>query len=178
MNTFLAHILPSTNLYDGNKVIPLSNDEFRNLITVSMDLFVQKTNPPILIEHEQKGKVFGKVLGVFEDEEGIYVSFEVPEKIAAGINNEEYRFVSPTIAWNFKGDDYDPEEDNTYPAALLEVSLVSVPRHYTRQQDLQELNQSRMGVYHQWDGSYFALRGAENAALVANLDKHLKDLIR
>jgi hypothetical protein len=177
MNTFLAHILPSSNLYDGDKTIPLSNEEFRNLITLSMDLFVQKTNPPILIEHEQKGKVFGKVLGVFEDEEGIYCSFQVTDDIAKGIDNGEYRFVSPTIAWNFKADDYNEEEDNTYPAALLEVSLVSVPRHYTRQQDLQELNQSMLGIYNAWDGSYFALRGAEEAALLANVDGHLKRLI-
>ena len=43
-----------------------------------------------------------------------------------------FRFVSPTIAWGFEADD-----NQTYPAALLEVSLVSVPRHYTRQPDLQ-----------------------------------------
>jgi hypothetical protein len=132
-----------------------------------------------LIEHQRNGKVYGKVLGVFEDDDGIYASFSVNEEIAEGIESGNYRFVSPTIAWNFAADDYDLEEDNRYPAALLELSLVSVPRHYTRQNDLQELNVSMMGVYHQWDNEteLYELRGAEGASMLANIDKALKDII-
>jgi len=178
-NTFLAHILPNTDLFDGERTLPLSDPYFRTLIVQSMQAFVDKTQPSVLIEHQRNGKVYGKVLGVFEDDDGIYASFSVNEEIAEGIENGNYRFVSPTIAWNFAADDYDIEEDNRYPAALLELSLVSVPRHYTRQNDLQELNVSMMGVYHQWDNEteLYELRGAEGASMLANIDKALKDII-
>ena len=176
-NTFLAHILPNDDLFDGTRILPLSNPDFKSLIIQSMQAFVDKTQPSVLIEHKREGKVYGKVLGVFGDDEGIYATFEVNEEIAEGIENGEYRFVSPTIAWNFKADDYKEYEDNVYPAALLELSLVSIPRHYTRQQDLQELNVSMMGVYHAWDGSYYALQGAERATLMPGIDKHLKGLL-
>ena len=178
-HTYLAHILPSTDLYDGQKMIPLSDPMFRAAIIRSMQEFVNKTQPPILIEHKREGKSYGKVIGLFEDDEGIYVSFEVVDDIREGMENGEFRFVSPTIAWNFKADDYNPEEDNVYPAALLEVSLVSVPRHYTRQQDLQELNVSMMGIYSQWSGEceYYELKGAERASLLAGIDKALDTIL-
>ena len=144
---YLAHILPASDLYDGDKLIPLGDSLFRSAIIKSVQAFVDKTMPPILLEHQRDGKSYGKILGVFEDDDGIYVSMEPNDDVAEGIDKGEYRFVSPTIAWNFAADDYDPSLDNKYPAALLEVSLVSVPRHYTRQQDLQELNSSMLGTY-------------------------------
>lgn len=178
-NTHLAHILPNTDLFDGQRTIPLSDPHFRSLIVQSMAAFVEKTQPSVLIEHQRNGKVYGKVLGVFEDEDGIYASFSVNDDIAEGIEKGEYRFVSPTIAWNFAADDYDVDEDNVYPAALLELSLVSVPRHYTRQADLQELNVSMMGLYHQWDNDteMYEMKGAEGASMLAGIDKALKDII-
>ncbi len=178
-NTFLAHILPNTDLFDGQRTLPLSDPEFRSIIVQSMQAFVDKCQPNVLIEHNRNGKSYGKVLGVFEDGDGIYASFEVNDDIAEGIEKGEYRFVSPTIAWAFAADDYDPELDNRYPAALLELSLVSVPRHYTRQNDLQELNVSMMGVYHQWDyeSEMYEMKGAEGASMLAGIDKALKDII-
>ena len=179
-NTYLAHILPDTDLFDGQRTIPLSDPMFRSLIVQSMQAFVDKAQPSVLIEHQRNGKSYGKVLGVFQDDDGIFASFSVNDDIAAGIEKGEYRFVSPTIAWNFAADDYDEEEDNRYPAALLELSLVSVPRHYLRQQDLQELNVSQMGIYHAWDQNteIYELRGAEGASLLAGIDKHLKDVLK
>ena len=179
-NTYLAHILPNTDLFDGQRTLPLSDPMFRDLIVQSMQAFVDKTQPSVLIEHQRNGKSYGKVLGVFQDEDGIYASFSVNDDIAEGIEKGEYRFVSPTVAWQFAADDYDPELDNRYPAALLELSLVSVPRHYTRQNDLQELNVSQMGIYYQWDQDteIYEMKGAEGASMVASLDKHLKDLLK
>jgi hypothetical protein len=101
-----------------------------------------KLNQISLKEHKPDGGSYGFVDNIFEDDNGdIYATVNItdPQTIEE-FENERYRFVSPTVAWNFRGDDWNPELDNTWDAALLELSLVSVPRHFTRQQEILELS--------------------------------------
>ena len=138
MIAFTAHILPDSDLFDGDKMIPLSDPQFRAAIVRSMQDWVEKCRPNILIQHDEDGGTYGRVTDVYESHDGIYVDGVVTDaEVAQRMSEGGYRFVSPTIAWNFAADDYDPEADNRWHAALLEVSLVSIPRHYTRQRDLQ-----------------------------------------
>lgn len=137
--TFLANILPNTDLFDGAKKIPLSDKGFRKTIVDSMKKWVEKTKPNILKEHKPDGGSYGVVEDVFEDKDGIFAKVSVTDpEIQRGMESKKYRYVSPTIAWNFPGDDYNEKDDNKWPAALLEVSLVSIPRHFTRQVEIEE----------------------------------------
>ena len=137
--TFLANILPNTDLFDGSKKIPLSDKGFRQTVVKSMKDWVEKTKPNILKEHKPDGGSYGVVEDVFEDKDGIFAKVSVTDsEIQKGMESKKYRYVSPTIAWNFAGDDYNEKEDNKWAAALLEVSLVSIPRHFTRQLPIEE----------------------------------------
>ena len=142
MKTILANILPGSDLFDGDKIIPLSSTAFRKSVVSSLKNWVDKTKPNLLKEHKPDGGSYGFVDNIFEDDNGdIYATVNItdPQTIEE-FENERYRFVSPTVAWNFRGDDWNPELDNTWDAALLELSLVSVPRHFTRQQEILELS--------------------------------------
>jgi hypothetical protein len=142
MKTILANILPGSDLFDGDKIIPLASTAFRKAVVSSLKSWVDKTKPNLLKEHKPDGGSYGFVDNIFEDDNGdIYATVNItdPQTIEE-FENERYRFVSPTVAWNFRGDDWNPELDNTWDAALLELSLVSVPRHFTRQQEILELS--------------------------------------
>ena len=142
MKTILANILPGSDLFDGDKIIPLASTAFRKSVVSSLKNWVDKTKPNLLKEHKPDGGSYGFVDNIFEDDNGdIYATVNItdPQTIEE-FENERYRFVSPTVAWNFRGDDWNPELDNTWDAALLELSLVSVPRHFTRQQEILELS--------------------------------------
>ena len=142
MKTILANILPGSDLFDGDKIIPLASTAFRKAVVSSLKNWVDKTKPNLLKEHKPDGGSYGFVDNIFEDDNGdIYATVNItdPQTIEE-FENERYRFVSPTVAWNFRGDDWNPELDNTWDAALLELSLVSVPRHFTRQQEILELS--------------------------------------
>lgn len=142
MKTILANILPGSDLFDGDKIIPLASTAFRKAVVSSLKTWVDKTKPNLLKEHKPDGGSYGFVDNIFEDDNGdIYATVNItdPQTIEE-FENERYRFVSPTVAWNFRGDDWNPELDNTWDAALLELSLVSVPRHFTRQQEILELS--------------------------------------
>lgn len=139
MKTYLANILPKTDLFDGEKHIPLSNPEFRSAIVKSMQEWVAKTKPNLLKEHEPDGGSYGIVEGIYEDDEGVFAEVVITDQdVLDGLESKKYRYISPTIAWNFPADDYSEEEGNLWDAALLEISLVSIPRHFTRQVEMKE----------------------------------------
>jgi hypothetical protein len=140
--TILANILPGGDLFDGDKMIPLSDKAFRSRVVSSLKDWVNTVKPNLLKEHKPDGGSYGFVDNVFEDDDGsIFATVNItdPQTIEE-FENERYRFVSPTIAWNFRGDDWNEHDNNTWDAALLELSLVSVPRHFTRQQEILELS--------------------------------------
>jgi hypothetical protein len=139
--TIIAHILPARNLFDGEMEIPLSNKGFRDTIYRSLKEWVSRAEPNILKQHKETGETFGEVTGVSQDDGGIYASLKLNPDVYEEFKQGRYRYISPTIAWNFAADDYDSERDNKWPAALLEVSLVSVPRHFLDQVPLNKLNQ-------------------------------------
>jgi hypothetical protein len=140
--TILANILPGGDLFDGDKMIPLSDKAFRSRVVSSLKDWVDTVRPNLLKEHKPDGGSYGFVDNVFEDDDGsIFATVNItdPQTIEE-FEAERYRFVSPTIAWNFRGDDWNEHDNNTWDAALLELSLVSVPRHFTRQQEILELS--------------------------------------
>ena len=148
MKTILANILPGGDLFDGEKLIPLSDKDFRSRVVSSLKEWVAKVKPNLLKEHKPDGGTYGIVENIFEDDDGsIYATVEITDsKTIEEFENNNYRFVSPTIAWNFKGDDWNPEDNNTWDAALLELSLVSVPRHFTRQQQITEMSELNYNI--------------------------------
>jgi len=178
MLAFTAHILPNTDLYDGDKLIPLGDPQFRELIVRSMQDWTEKVRPSVLIQHNENGRQYGRITDVYEAHDGIYVDGIITDpEVAQSMAEGGYRFVSPTIAWNFAADDHDPEIGNRWPAALLEVSLVSVPRHYTRQNDLQayQAGLTQLSQENQHEDSYYLSDAAMVvAALSAALDKTKK----
>ena len=141
MKTILANILPGSDLFDGQKLIPLSSRTFRGDVVKSLRQWVEKVKPNLLKEHNPDGGTYGVVDNIFEDDNGdIFATVNITDpQTIEDFENNKFRFVSPTIAWNFRADDWNPELDNTWDAALLELSLVSIPRHFTRQQELSEL---------------------------------------
>jgi len=171
---YLAHILPDTDLHDGEQLIPLGNADFYDMVLDSLIAWVERVQPPVLLEHERTGKVTGKVTRVFGDTDGIYAQFEVPEDVARDIDAGAFRFVSPTVAWSFTADD-----GEVWPAALLELSMVSVPRHYLRQRDLTELNGAYSQLAAGWerDSGSYSLDLTGEAAACFEISQHLKRLL-
>jgi len=173
MTPFTCQILPDTDLFDGTKVIPLSDPQFRSTVVASLQEWVSLTQPNILKEHERDGGTYGRVLDLYEGAGGIYIDGIITEPEAAhDMSQGKFRFVSPTIAWGFEADD-----SKTYPAALLEVSLVSVPRHFTRQPDLQVHDHTRSYLSEellQADTYYIGDAATITAALSSALDKWKK----
>ena len=175
MSQYLAHILPDTDLHDGDQLIPLGDPDFYDMVLESLITWVEAVHPPVLLEHERNGTVLGKVTRCFGDEGGIYCQFDVPDNVALDIDAGAYRFVSPTVAWSFTAD-----TGEVWPAALLELSLVSVPRHYLRQRDLTELNSAYSQLAAGWtsDEGYYSLDLTGEAAALFVISQHLKALCK
>jgi hypothetical protein len=51
MKTILANILPGSDLFDGDKIIPLASTAFRKAVVSSLKSWVDKTKPNLLKEH-------------------------------------------------------------------------------------------------------------------------------
>ena len=135
--TVLAHILPAQSLFDGEHIIPLNDPGFFNRIFDSLAEWVATRKPGICLEHERNGESMGYVNRVVEDEKGIFAELILNEEASLRFADDAFRFVSPTIAWNHRADDYG--DKGTWDAALLEVSFVSVPRH-SRQLPIEEMS--------------------------------------
>lgn len=170
MIPFTCQILPDTDLFDGQKLIPLSDPQFRRTVVASLQEWVELTQPNVLKEHERDGGTYGRILDLYEGAGGIYVDGIITEPEAAqDMSQGKFRFVSPTVAWSFKADD-----GKTYPAALLEVSLVSVPRHFTRQPDIQVHDHARSSLSQlnpSHDCYFMSDAAMVSAALSSALDK-------
>ncbi len=134
----LAHILPRKDLFDGAALIPLSNPEFYKKTVTSLREWVATRKPSVLVEHERDGEASGAVVGIVEDERGIFAQLELTPDAESKLKEGKLRFVSGTFAWNHKADDY--SDNGAWPSSLLELSMVSVPRH-SRQIPMTELNQ-------------------------------------
>lgn len=124
----LCQILPKRDVNDGNVLIPLSNPNFYNRTYLSLKKWVKEAKPSLLKEHNREGDSYGKVTDIVSMEDGLHAVIVMDPSTYREYKDGRYRYVSPYIAWNFKADDYDPRKDNLWDAALLETSLVSVPR--------------------------------------------------
>jgi hypothetical protein len=129
---FLAHLLPRVEkLYvDEETTVDLSGDKY-NHVANSLIEFVNLTQPNVLMEHELDGGTRGRVVEAYSDEDGICAKIiieedSLPDKFIP-------RFVSPRIAWNHRD-----VTGTIWPAALLELSLVSIPRFLVGQKELLE----------------------------------------
>ena len=138
MKTILAHILPKQSLFDGEHAIPLDNSSFYNTVLASLKEWVDSRSPSICLEHERNGESLGYVSSIIDDEKGMFAQLVLNDSAAATFDEGSYRYVSPTIAWNHRADDY--LDHGVWPASLLEVSFVSVPRH-SRQIPVAEMAQ-------------------------------------
>jgi hypothetical protein len=136
--TRLAHILPAKSLFDGELNIPLDDPKFFKKIVSSLQEWVDTRKPNILLEHRRDGESLGEITKVFSDERGIFAEMVLNEETEQKFSEGKFRFVSPTIAWSHKADDY--SDRGAWPAALLEVSMVATPRH-SRQLPLTHINE-------------------------------------
>lgn len=134
-----GHILPRRNLYDGEQIIPLANPSFFRKTFRSLREWVRQTNPNIIKEHQSDGESYGKIVDVEEEKDGIYVVFEPSDETLLKFEKNQLRYVSAHIIWDFEADDYDPKLDNKWYAALVETSLVSIPRFIVGQEEIRDV---------------------------------------
>jgi hypothetical protein len=134
----LAHILPKKDLFDSKLNIPLGDESFFKQVVSSLKEWVKTRKPNILLEHRRDGETLGEIVGIHEDEKGIFAEMVLNPDIDQKLQEGKFRFVSPTIAWNHKADDFGAH--GTWPAALLEVSMVACPRH-SRQIPMTQINE-------------------------------------
>lgn len=122
----LAHLLPAgTEIWDTPET-KVSFDD-RRIITYSLTRWIATSQPSVLVEHQLAGGSVGRVLLGMERADGYFALIEVPEHTISELVGS-LRYVSPRIAW-----DYRDVYGQVWPAALLEVSLVSVPRFHDQQ---------------------------------------------
>lgn len=99
--------------------------EFAHKLGESVKFYAKrKYFSPILKQHEENGFVYGRVIRITSNEEGVYADVEVPEMIAEAIDEGYIDSWSPSFYENWK----DPHSDEVFPVALRELSFVSV-RH-------------------------------------------------
>jgi len=164
-----AHILPNSDLFDGEMTIPLGEKEFYTDVVTSLTNWVDRTDVPILVEHDRNGEQYGQVVDIVSAPDGIYAGFYLNEDYEKKFEEGKLRYVSVGIAWNWRADDFDPATGKPMPAALLELSLVSVPRHRTRQTPIYEsgeVNQAENTSYFSYEmnesGTYTMLQETQD----------------
>ncbi len=135
--TRLAHILPRQDLFDSAAVIPLSDQEFFKQTVRSLREWVETRKPNVLREHVRDGESMGEVIGIIEDDSGIYAEVILSPEAEQKLKEGKLRYVSGSFSWNHKADDY--SDRGAWPSALMELSFVSVPRH-SRQIPIPQLN--------------------------------------
>lgn len=180
LDYIIAQILPKEDLYDNDdNLIPLGNNEVFDVVFSSIKNWVKKFKPSVLKEHKSDGESFGTVQYVFKQEDGIYALLDLNKEAKQKLKEKKLRYVSPGLHFNFK--------DNTgkiNPVALMEVSLVSVPRFAVGQNDMLKLNkisnlssqENINNVYMKSNNefSYSALAG-KNVTLSQNFKLNLKE---
>lgn len=153
---FEVQLLPKRDVFDGENLIPLGNPAFFSKVMESLERWTSKVKPSILKEHKREGKAYGYVDSVYPKEDGIYAKVKFNKSTEKEVLNGEYRYVSVGLAWNFAADDYQPRQGNKWPAALLEVSLVGVPRNYLEQPPINELNKVELSQVNLSEKSKFS----------------------
>jgi hypothetical protein len=131
MKNLVAHLLPPDDLFYDSEDSHVDLSENREEVIESLKEYVLSARPSILLEHETDGTSYGRVTELFEDEDGLKASFELIDSFPQ--DRGKLRFVSPRIKWNYK-DIY----GKVWPAALQELSLVSMPR-FSFQKEIGEL---------------------------------------
>ena len=136
MKLIRIHILPRVKeLFDLEDRKIILGDNF-DTYADSLREYVELTKPSLLLEHNLDGNSYGRVESIENTPEGIFG--------IASINNPEdlkgKRFVSPRIRWN-----HTDINGRRWPAALLETSLVSVPRFQVGQQEIESINSMNYG---------------------------------
>ena len=125
------HLLPRVEeLFDTeDRKIVLGNsfDTYAD----SLKEYVELTKPSLLLEHNLDGNSYGRIESIETTPEGVFgiASVDNPEDLKGK------RFVSPRIRWN-----HTDINGRRWPAALLETSLVSVPRFQVGQQEIESIN--------------------------------------
>ena len=127
------HLLPRTKdgkIYDTEDRAINLGDNF-DTYADSLKEYVEVTKPSLLLEHNLDGNSYGRVESIENTPEGIFgiASVDNPEDLKGK------RFVSPRIRWN-----HTDINGRRWPAALLETSLVSVPRFQVGQQEIESIN--------------------------------------
>lgn len=132
-----AQILPSRDITTNEgRVIALSDDDVFAKLYDDLKRWIDTVGRvPVLKEHNMNGESYGLVHDVFHKPSGIVARMRVTKQLYMDYMAGLIRFVSPSLAFNFKADD-----GMIYPVALLEVSMVSVPRYLIGQPTLQEMN--------------------------------------
>lgn len=131
MIKFISHMLPKSEKIwtDDETCVDLSGNW--TAYAQSLVDFANLTKPNVLIEHEVTGGTHGRVLSAWHDAKGVWGKLEIDETTLP--QNQKYRWVSPRIAWHHI--DVNGKE---WPAALLECSLVSIPRFLVGQEEILE----------------------------------------
>jgi len=130
-----ASVLPNSDLFDGEKMLPLGDREFYEATYNSLKDWIDRVDVPILVEHERTGEAYGSVTDVMKGNDGLYLGFYLNEDLEKKFEEGKLRYSSVGIGWNYRADDWKPGDDPV-PAALLELSMVSIPRHRTRQRPI------------------------------------------
>jgi hypothetical protein len=129
------HLLPRVeNLSDQeDRVLNLGPDfdKYAN----SINEYIHQAKVPLLIEHNLDGGSYGTIVDSYSNEDGLFAIAEVPDPSVL----EGKRFVSPRIRWNHRD-----LQGKVWPAALLETSLVSVPRFHIGQEEIESINSNAL----------------------------------
>ena len=133
MKLIRIHLLPRPKdgvIFDTEDRAIRLGDNF-DTYAESLREYVELTKPSLLLEHNLDGNSYGRVESIENTPEGIFgiASVDNPEDLKGK------RFVSPRIRWN-----HTDINGRRWPAALLETSLVSVPRFQVGQQEIESIN--------------------------------------
>lgn len=136
MKLIRLHILPRVKeLYDQEDRKIVLGDNF-DAYASSLAEYVELVKPNLLIEHELDGNSYGKIESIENTEAGVFaIASVVDPSVMKG-----KRFASPRIRWN-----HTDIHGRRWPAALLETSLVSVPRFMIGQEEIESINSMTYG---------------------------------
>jgi len=136
MKLIKLHILPRVKeLYDQEDRKIVLGDNF-DAYASSLAEYVQLVKPNLLIEHELDGNSYGKIESIENTDAGVFAIASVDDPAVL----KGKRFASPRIRWN-----HTDIHGRRWPAALLETSLVSVPRFMIGQEEIESINSMTYG---------------------------------
>ena len=175
---YRVDLLPSRQFWADEETHVDLTDNWESVIE-SMNTYVKTSHVPVLKEHELAGGDYGKVMSVYQSPEDpnrikadILIESPVLKDELSGKSDKQYRFVSPRIRWNFKdiaGEDW--------LAALLELSLVSIPRITgTRHQDpIRPILQDEVMLSESTDVNIEKVTDTDEDALIRSIEIQLSE---